>query len=169
MAGSGFSVEVEGLEKLQRKLGGALTPAKTMIGDLARYVQAELKKGAKPHAADKGTLAEGVKLEMSATGQPLGATVGFFGRGYGARSSMGAIAPTVNYGRRPGKRPSVQAIGRWAKAHGISTNPWVLARNIAREGTKGVLFLEKAEEAGRKKAQEMMGKLAVEIEKRFGS
>ena len=82
---------------------------------------------------------------------------------------VGATAPPVKYGHPPGKRPSVQAIGRWAKAHGISTNPWVLARNIAREGTKGVLFLEKAEEAGRKKAQEMMGKLAVEIEKRFGS
>jgi len=58
----------------------------------------------------------------------------------------GRVGPTVRYGlwvergRRPGKAPPIEAIAGWARRHGV--NPFVVARAIARRGTRAQPFVE---------------------------
>ena len=57
----------------------------------------------------------------------------------------GRVGPTVGYGivvergRRPGKYPPIAAIQGWARRHGIP--PFLLARAIARRGTRPQPFV----------------------------
>ena len=60
-------------------------------------------------------------------------------------------APFLEYGRRPGKRPPMDAILRWIVFKGISTpNPrtlaFLIARSIGKKGTKGKYPFKRAVE-----------------------
>ena len=151
-----------GLEKLQQKLKRALEPVEQALANLADFVRGEAERQAKPHAADKGTLGRAVKVSFSGAGVALSATVA------PPRATMG-LAYTIEEGRRPGKQPPSASIGRWAKAHGIATNAWVLVKLIKERGTKGIHFMAGAAEAGEKKAPELLRKAGVEIERRFSA
>jgi len=162
------TVEVQGLEKLKAKLGRALEPVEMGLTQLAEYILKEARRRAKPHAADKGTLGNALKVDFAGKGMALSATVYFPPESMAARRTRG-IAMTVEEGRCPGKPPPVKAIERWAKAHGIATRPWLLAQLIGKRGTKGIHFMAGAAEAGEKKAHELCKSAAVAIERKFGS
>ena len=135
--------------------------------DAAKFGREEMAKRAKPHAADKGTLAEAVTYELSGAGVALQARVGIIGRGHGMRSSLGGLAPTVNYGRRAGLAPPVRTIKAWLKSHGFHANPKAIQRLIAARGTQGVFFLEHTAEELGKKLPELIREHERRIEERW--
>lgn len=157
-------IRIIGQENIVRKLERVPFGARQLMEKAAKYGQERMKDYAKPHACDTGALAEAVAIEVEAGPVPLQARIGFLGRGHGMRSSLGALAPTVNYGRRPGRRPSIQAMRRFLRRHGSSLDPRKVAEQIGQRGTRGVLFLEKAERDLRAKLPEIVRETAREIE-----
>jgi hypothetical protein len=155
------TVEMQGLEKLRIKLGRALEPVEEGLGKLADYVRGEAKTRAKPHAADKGTLGNVIKVSFAGKGMALSATVA-------PPKSVVGIALSVEEGRRPGKPPPVKAIKRWAVAHGYIQNYYLLAQKIGKQGTRGIHFMAGAAEAGEKKAHELCKSAALKIEQNWG-
>ena len=142
-----LEVEFRGASAIQRKLRRIPPVMTQLVEDAAKFGRDRMRVHAKPHPADKGTLSNAVTYSLAAGARPLSASVGLLGRGHGMSSSLAALAATVNYGRRPGRPPSIKAIYRWLRSHGYQAS--ATARNVAAEigvrGTKGVFFLEKAE------------------------
>ena len=168
MAERGLTVTVIGGEAIAAQLRQVPTSVRPLFEEAAKFGREEMAKRAKPHAADKGTLAEAVTYELSGGGVALQARVGIIGRGHGMRSSLGGLAPTVNYGRAPGRPPSIKRIRAWLKSHGFHANPRRVQAIIAAQGTKGVFFLEGASEALLKRLPELMRQVEREIESKWG-
>lgn len=63
----------------------------------------------------------------------------------GGANLTGRVGPAARYaywvehGRRPGRYPPIDAVAGWARRHGI--HPFVLARAIARRGTRAQPFV----------------------------
>ena len=167
MAGRSTTVEVIGGEAIAAQLRHVPDMLRPLYEKAAKFGREEMAKRAKPHAADKGTLAEAVTYELSGAGVALQARVGIIGRGHGMRSSLGGLAPTVNYGRRPGLAPPVRTIKAWLKSHGYHADPKAIQRLIAARGTQGVFFLEHTAEALGEKLPEMIREHERRIEERW--
>ncbi|MBF8255136.1 MAG: hypothetical protein HW375_43 [Anaerolineales bacterium] len=165
---SKFTVEVTGIPELRTRLSNVLDPIKDLLEDLAKFGQDRMKLYARPHPADKGTLSEAVAYTLAPGTRPLSAKVSLLGRGHGARSSLAGLAPTVNYGRAPGKPPPVLSILRWLRSHGIHANPRLVAMQIMARGTKGVGFLERAYEDLRREAPAIIERTARRIKGDWG-
>lgn len=71
-------------------------------------------------------------------------------------------APAVEFGRKPGKRPPIDAITPWALAHGIP--PMALAISIGRRGTKPHPFMKPGLEASKGDIKAYLLALARDIE-----
>ena len=163
---TGYSVEVQGLDKLVKKLKGALEPLRPVFKELVELVERETEEATKPHPGDVGKLGRGdtIRSALAPSGQPLGGRV----------FTRSAIAIEVQEGRRPGRPPPVKAMTRWAERHteliGAVTKKtgFRLARAIGRKGSRGVRFMEKGAEAGEKKAPELLRKAARDIERDWG-
>ncbi len=170
MAGSRPLVEIElkGVKELQRELKQIPDFMPHLFKQLSEYGQQQMRKHAKPHPADKGTLAEAVTHRLRGEGMALEATVGLLGRGHGMRSSLAGLAPVVNWGRRPGKAPSIARITFWLKSHGIPRNPREVQIIIAKRGTKGVLFLEKTEADLKRRLPALLQDAKRRIERNWG-
>ncbi len=191
---AGFSVELRGLAELDKKCALVMSDEvlNGPIRDLANYAKDRIAQYAKPHPADKGTLAAGAKIELASAGEPLGAKIGYLSRGYGMRSSQSALARAVNDGApERGASMSVRKIsgmarglGRWGEAHGYisratvtskrgrptpSPEAMALAISVAQRGTRGVGFMERAQEDTDRKADEMLRQLARELERRWAA
>jgi len=167
MAGRSVSVTVVGGETIAAQLRQVPASVRPLFEEAAKFGREEMAKRAKPHAADKGTLAEAVTYELSGAGVALSARVGIIGRGHGMRSSLGGLAPTVNYGRRAGLAPPVRRIKAWLKSHGFHANPKAIQRLIADRGTQGVFFLEHTAEELGKKLPELIREHERRIEERW--
>ena len=157
---SRIEVDVRGLRRLSRKLEEVPGATRDLMERAVKFAHEEARKGARPHSVDKGTLAEGLRFEIAPGPVPLQARV------YPTRRIAG-IALTVEEGRRPGRRPPVEAIGRWARRHGIATNPWRLAREIGQRGTKGIKFMARAVELTKRKLPELVREVGKEVEGRW--
>jgi len=168
MAGRSTTVTVIGGEAIAAQLRRVPESVRPLFEEAAKFGREEMAKRAKPHSADKGTLAEAVTYELSGAGVSLSARVGIIGRGQGMRSSLGGLAPTVNYGRRAGAPPSIRRIKAWLKSHGYHANPRAVAALIGQRGTKGVFFLEGAADALGKKLPELIREMEREIEAKWG-
>lgn len=165
MSSSGITVTVEGVDALKRKLGGVMEPIGGIVREAGIFAHEKTATYAKPHAADKGTLGQGITLKLGAGVVPLEATIA-------PNSRIAGIAVTVEEGRPPGKRPSVDRIERWAWAHGYlprTSRGWKLAQKIAREGTKGVKMFEHAAKDTEAKVKELIGNAVRTIERKWGA
>lgn len=180
-----LAASVSGMDRLQLKLKRALEPVERGVAELAEFVKQEAKRRAKPHAADKGSLGNVVKVSFAGEGAKLSAAVDL-------PRSIYWLGTTVEEGRSPGKAPPVAAIGRWAERHGylsetdieatasirqmskgflaghVSRTAWKLAMEIKKHGTKGIHFMAGAAEAGRREAPRFLAKAAQAIERGFG-
>ena len=164
-----MTVEIEGLDKLLKKLDHVTDPMGDLIQEAAEFGKKEMKVFALPHPGlDKGTLAEAATYELAGKGVDMTARIGLLGRGFGMRSQLAALAPVVNYGRRPGKPPPIAAIRRWLKSHHIDRDPRQIQRIIAGSGTKGIYFLEKTEAALNKELPKMIEETKKRVEKEWG-
>lgn len=155
---SRITVEVKGIERLTRKLDEVPRAVRGIMERATKYGREEAARRAKPHPADTGGLGRTVKFMVDPGPVPLHARI----------YTVSGIAPTVEEGRKPGKPPPVAAIGRWARAHGIAVNPWLLARQIRARGTRGIKFMSGAAEETQKKMGEFMREAVREIEGRWG-
>lgn len=79
----------------------------------------------------------------------------------------GRVGPTVRYGlwvergRRPGKAPPIEAIAGWARRHGV--NPFVVARAIARKGTRPQPFVEPSLQRNLPALRRMFGRIGFRL------
>lgn len=84
------------------------------------------------------------------------------GRGIGLRGEVFSnrdYAPVVERGRRPGKFPPRRPIERWAARNLGDSRLWfVVARKIARQGTKGVFMFREAARGSRPSVERIWGK-----------
>ena len=124
-------IEIEGLDKLEGKLQGEHLlghPLKKALEDSALQLEGVIKEGT---PVDTGRLRGSITSKVSSDPVPLWAKVGT-----GVK-----YAPFVEYDCKP-HFPPVTALQGWARRHHVS--PYVVARAIARHGTRGAHMFEKA-------------------------
>lgn len=159
-----LSVEVHGLEALQRKLSktGRLEPVGELIKETVDFVEHEAERGTKPHPGDLGKLTHGdfIRQDLMPGAVPLSGRV----------FTNSPIVVEIDQGRSSGgRRPPVKALARWATRHGMDARRgFFLARAIARKGSKPVGFFKKAASAGEKKIAQLVSKAARRIESDWG-
>jgi hypothetical protein len=79
----------------------------------------------------------------------------------------GRVGPTtryafwVEYGRRPGRYPPLAAIAGWARRHGV--HPFVVARAIARRGTRPQPFVGPSLERNRVTLERMFARVGARV------
>jgi hypothetical protein len=163
---SSLQVEIKGLDKLMAKLGNVEKPIRPLLEKAAKFALAQAQVFAKPHPADKGTLAKGLKFELAAGAVTLHARV------FPVAAIVG-IANVVEEGRKPGKQPPYQALVPFVQSHGVTMGPatgekaiaYLMAVGIKHKGTKGVRFMAKAADATDKKLPGLVAETVKEMEK----
>lgn len=136
-----MTIDVHGLTEAQRRL---IQVAADLSGDPLREVirsaAGEVVNQARANApVDTGALRNSLTAEARTAGADGGAVEGVVG------SSL-AYAPAVEYGSPPHDVP-LAALEGWAERHGA--NVYVVARAIARRGTRARGFLSRAIDASR--------------------
>ena len=164
------AIQIIGLEKVEAALRQLPLGIRPLYVKAAQYGHRRMKEHSRPQYGSPAKLAEGVNYSVigqSHSLQSLEAHIGFLGAGHGKKSSLGALAPTVNYGRRPGRPPSIQGIHAWLHLMNIHVSPLTVQQSIRERGTRGKLFLEQtAEELGAKLPQ-LVRETEKEIEARW--
>lgn len=80
---------------------------------------------------------------------------------------VGSVGPSKAYGlfvergRRPGKYPPIAAIAGWARRHGIP--PFLVARAIARRGTRAQPFVAPSLDRNRGRIQALFDRVGVRM------
>ena len=157
---SQLTVKIEGLEKLQRKLGNVFIPIKPLLENAAKFATKEAVDTLEGRPGATGRLAQATKWELAPGAVPLHARI----------FHATPISEHVEKGRPPGlPQPPIAAMERWARRAGIDVPPFVLAKQIKQKGTKGVFFMRKAAEATAKKVPELVGQAVSAIEKMWRS
>jgi hypothetical protein len=167
---SQIQVDVKGLDKLVAKLGHVQNPLKPLFKKAAQFAHGQVKKYAKPHAADKETLADGMKYEL------LGGAATPYARIFPATPIVG-IANVVEAGRKPGKQPRYQSLKGFVVSHnypllavlGVNKAAYKMALGIKAHGTKGVFFMQHASEDTQKEMPKLVNEAKKQIEKEWGS
>lgn len=79
----------------------------------------------------------------------------------------GRVGPSVGYGiivergRRPGKFPPISAIQGWARRHGVP--PFLVARAIARRGTRPQPFVQPSLDNNRARIDQLFARVGVRM------
>lgn len=79
----------------------------------------------------------------------------------------GRVGPSLGYGlfvergRRPGKFPPISAIQGWARRHGIP--PFLVARAIARRGTRPQPFVQPSLDKNRVRIDQLFARVGVRM------
>lgn len=120
------------------------------MGDAGHILDEELERAANRSVAllageierrapyDSGTLAKSIVSEVRPA---VGGVTGLV-------TVQASHARAVEYGRKPGKMPPVDALRPWARRHGIPDEAvFAIARAIGRRGTKPQPYFEPAIEA----------------------
>jgi len=165
-AESNFTLEVaqagrlrDLIKKLQPEQYGDII--KDLVTDAMLTGESAARRAAKPHTVDTGSVARSIEHKLRGNG-PIPAGGAVFTRLVGAEA--------IDQGRVPGGRmPPVEPIRQWAVRHGIAIPAFVLARAIARRGTRGLFFMRAAEDAVRRGLPGLVGRAADRIESRWSS
>lgn len=145
--GQVIQVKVEGLDLLRRKLdaGNLLTPTREIVAGAGKQALQTAQKAARPHPADKGTLARMIHSDSQDGGKTVVVA---------PETKIRGLAATIEEGRAPGKRPPYGSIKKWMLSHGIiqgvrgdSKYVRAMRERIATVGTKGVGFMAAGAEA----------------------
>lgn len=142
-----ISIQIDGLEEALAKLTPerANGPMGRFLDRGAIYIQSQARSNA---PVDTGRLRNSIGVES-----PTART-----RIVGANT---AYAEYVETGTRP-HWPPPSALAGWARRHG--TDPFLVARAIARAGTKPQPYMKPAAEAGETFIKSLIPTLAAEIE-----
>ena len=151
-----------------RQTIGRLAPAKLVQGPYQDFMktvglqmQGEARTRAKPHSGDTGETARSIQIELPRPGTPLAQQI----------VRVFTLAPqawALEKGRTSSRMPPSDAISDWLRRHGRDpTLGFVVARAIARKGTQGIHFMERAADAVRKAVPGLLNDLARDIEGKF--
>jgi HK97 gp10 family phage protein len=135
MADSSFSIRIDGLDKLQRNFQEAGVNYRPLMTQAMVKATTKIQNTARSQITQHGTTYQG-NLGRSITVREASASRGevAVGERYGG---------AVEFGRRPGKFPPISALERWAALKlGTPGLGFVIARKIAREGTKAQPYME---------------------------
>jgi len=141
-----FVREVRGLHETQRKLEQVIADLQgDEMTENMRAAVLILERGVKVLApVDTGRMRASI---VPAVEQRFGKIVGRVG-------TPVEYAPHVEFGTRP-HMPPVAALQTWARRHGM--NAYVLARAIARRGTRGRFFFKRALETHHDRVVQLVG------------
>lgn len=130
-------------------------PLRTFLNRMVFTGQAKAREKAKPHGGDTGALANSIQTRLDGGSIPLWAEV---------YTSL-LYAEPAEFGRGPGKMPPVEAIAAWARRHGASdpSAAFLIARAIGRRGTKGLRFMQQAEEEMNRKMPDFIEQMSADI------
>lgn len=129
MAGSDFTIRLQGTDKVEKAARAALPAFRADVISLAATFAEREARLAAPR--DTSALARSIHSQVQPTQARIGTNL--------------VYASVMEFGRRPGGRmPPVAALVGWARRHGMAGREFVLARAIARRGIKGRFFLQKA-------------------------
>lgn len=147
-----IDVRIEGLERLQ--VGVAAGPATLASATRVAMTAGSLLiegTGRTLAPKDTGRLAGSITFAISGGGADLTSRIG----------PSVAYGLYVEKGRAAGKMPPVAALMGWATRKGI--DPYVLARSIARKGTKPHPYMQPAFEGNRAKVVSLFEKIGVAV------
>lgn len=150
-----YTVSVAGADAVLRKLTPALyAPALVeFLTRLSLTAEASARAGAPTDTA---------ALARSITSQVTPPTARVF--------STLTYAPVVEFGRAPGSRPPPpDALRGWMARHGMTGDPWRLARAIGRRGTKGRFFFRAAAKAAQQAAPVLLQNAVATIEQAWAA
>ena len=146
-----FEVEVSGADALGEMLRSKnflSSPTRRLIEYAGRAAWRTAQRAAKPHPTDKGTLGRAIRFDILPGGMAARVDI--------ARGVSG-IAFTIEEGRRPGRRPPYGPIKRWMISHGIisgargdSKKVRYMQEDIKLRGTRGIHFMQQAEDIANK-------------------
>lgn len=144
-------IRVEGVERVQRHMLDTRLwtgPMQSMLRTAAREAQ-----------------------RVAAQGQPQSIARSLQSEVHGLQANVTSTMPAaVEVGRRAGAPlPPTSAIAAWAMRHGISASPFVLARAIARRGTRGRFFMRAARQHLERRMPTLLSEAARDIERRWRS
>jgi HK97 gp10 family phage protein len=123
MADTEMIVDIEGIEELEKKLGGLAKAMPQFERTMVRVINMIRDSARAAVPVDTGTLRRSIIGEIETSRDNVVGTVGPT-EPYGA---------PVEFGTRP-HFPPVDALKRWAEKRGM--NPWAVALAISRKGTK---------------------------------
>ena len=150
----GTGVEIRGMDRRRKRLGDdelVRKPVESGLTKLHLLTERTARAGA---PKDTSALARSIITEL----KPLWRKV----------HSPLVYHPTAELGRPPGGRmPPPDALAGWARRHGYSGSLFVLARAIARRGTKGRFYMRAAAKAARNALPGVMGGVSKDIEARW--
>jgi hypothetical protein len=160
---SQFTITVEGVEALEKKLGGVMEPIGGIVREAGIFAREKTAEYSKPHAADTGALGRNITLKLGAGAVPLEATIVPY------RAIAGLAAKVEEGGAH---RVPAKPLALWARRHGYigpkqSVGPILLA--IRQSGTKGVKMFEHAAKDTEAKVKELVSAAVSAIERRWGS
>jgi hypothetical protein len=137
MADSSLHIEIKGLDKLMRDFEGAGVNYRPLLTQAMVKGTVRLKNKIQDNIRQKGITFQG------SLGRSVVVTEATYSRGVvGIGERYGGA---VEFGRRPGKMPPVEPLERWAAIKlGTPGIGFVIARKIARQGTKAQPFVEPA-------------------------
>lgn len=127
-----FSGQVRGVEELRAKLKQVQSDLKgqPMVQGMQEATLAVTGSARRYAPVDTGRLRASIMPSVTSTGDSVRGVVG----------SNVKHAPFQELGTRP-HWPPISALVRWAARHGISA--YLVARAIARRGTKAIRYLER--------------------------
>lgn len=147
---SDYTVELKGAQAVFRKLDPSLYQAAVaeLLSSAATTAEAAARAGA---AFDTGALARSITSQVTPPTARVFSTLGY--------------APVVELGRAPGARPPPpDALIGWMARHGMTGDPWRLARAIGRRGIKGRFFMRAAAEVTRRALPGLTARAAGRVE-----
>ena len=153
-----LTYELHGAQDIARKLAKLKGPIRPMMMRVLMRGKNTAKATAKPHPGDTGAVANTIRSRLAPGEMPAE------GRVY---TNIPA-AQRIELGRRPGDRPAINLMKRWASRHGIPTDrAFELAEDIGRRGSKPVGFMASGAEKITEALPEELAKATREIEGAF--
>jgi hypothetical protein len=155
-----ITVEVQGIDKLVKKLGHVTDPMGDLVKEAGTFAHKKVKEYAKPHAADSGKLATGMQFELTGKGVDMQALIR-------PAHAIQGIAEVVERGRFAGKPPPIKRIESWGVAHGFIEPGmgYQMQQDIRAHGTKGVKMFERAAKDTDKELPKMVNETIKRVEK----
>lgn len=156
----GASVRVQGLDRTLRKLNRVKKPIRPLMRKTVNFGRKRVREASKPHSRDVGRLAKGKSIRTGIARGEIPEE--------GRVLTFSPLVAEVDQGRRRGKGPSIKAMERWARRHGIPVSHGAaLALSIKRRGSKGVKMFDQGREALEAKLPTLIREAAEIIEREW--
>jgi len=152
-----FDVEVKGLDVLKAKLDSKrfLGPVREEL--IAHAAKIGTKTAEEKSKGQRGT--KGFKGRIETTFDSGGLVAHVF-----PQRSIGGVAFVIEEGRRPGRRPPYRGIKKWLGGSATRDTIEGVRKDIMERGTKGVHYMQQAQEVAQQALRDGLPKTERRIE-----